>query len=116
MLTQQLLPRLWKDLASCNLSFFLPSAAGFDASYMDPLGHMMLGSEDYRYFTAALQQHAATSPHCQVSCLCTRRALPVLHIWHLCLLGELGNGAGATAEELRCRSYLCQLTGTPHAF
>jgi acetoin utilization deacetylase AcuC-like enzyme len=41
-------------------------AAGFDASYMDPLGHMMLGSEDYRYFTAALQQHAATSPHCQV--------------------------------------------------
>jgi acetoin utilization deacetylase AcuC-like enzyme len=43
-------------------------AAGFDASYMDPLGHMMLGSEDYRYFTAALQQHAASSPHCQVSC------------------------------------------------
>lgn len=40
-------------------------SAGFDASYMDPLGHMMLGSEDYRYFTAALQQHAATSPHCQ---------------------------------------------------
>jgi acetoin utilization deacetylase AcuC-like enzyme len=42
-------------------------AAGFDASYMDPLGRMMLGSEDYRYFTAALQQHAAASPHCQVS-------------------------------------------------
>ena len=23
-------------------------SAGYDASYMDPLGHMMLGSEDYR--------------------------------------------------------------------
>lgn len=32
---------------------------------MDPLGHMMLGSEDYRYFTAMLQQHAQASSHCQ---------------------------------------------------
>jgi hypothetical protein len=31
------------------------AAPGFDANYMDPLGHMMLGSEDFRYFTAALQ-------------------------------------------------------------
>ena len=29
--------------------------AGFDASYMDPLGHMMLGSEDYRYFMQVMQ-------------------------------------------------------------
>ncbi|KAF6262071.1 hypothetical protein COO60DRAFT_1268392 [Scenedesmus sp. NREL 46B-D3] len=40
-------------------------SAGFDASYMDPLGQMMLGSEDYRYFTTALQEHAAASSHCQ---------------------------------------------------
>lgn len=31
---------------------------GYDASYMDPLGHMMLGSEDYRYFMKVLKQHA----------------------------------------------------------
>lgn len=29
-------------------------ASGFDASAMDPLGHMMLSSEDYRYMTQAL--------------------------------------------------------------
>lgn len=28
---------------------------GYDASYMDPLGHMMLGSEDYRYFMQVMQ-------------------------------------------------------------
>ena len=27
-----------------------------DASYLDPLGQMMLGSEDYRYFMTALLQ------------------------------------------------------------
>lgn len=32
-----------------------PPVVGFDASYMDPLGHMMLGSEDYRHFTTVLQ-------------------------------------------------------------
>lgn len=29
--------------------------AGYDANYMDPLGHMMLGSEDYRYFMQVMQ-------------------------------------------------------------
>jgi acetoin utilization deacetylase AcuC-like enzyme len=61
-------------------------AAGFDASYMDPLGHMMLGSEDYRYFTAALQQHAAASPHCQVSWLpSVGMYYDSMHAWKYCL-------------------------------
>lgn len=33
-------------------------ASGFDASAMDPLGHMMLSSEDYRYMTRVLMQIA----------------------------------------------------------
>lgn len=28
---------------------------------MDPLGHMMLGSEDYRYFTSLLKRHAGAA-------------------------------------------------------
>jgi acetoin utilization deacetylase AcuC-like enzyme len=58
--------------------------AGFDASYMDPLGHMMLGSEDYRYFMQVMQVRiddgcaAAAGQSCQdvaetaarVCCVC----------------------------------------------
>eukprot|EP00879_Flechtneria_rotunda_P018807 GHRR01019740.1.p2 GENE.GHRR01019740.1~~GHRR01019740.1.p2 ORF type:complete len:252 (+),score=98.84 GHRR01019740.1:1242-1997(+) len=40
-------------------------SAGFDANYMDPMGHMMLGSEDYRYFTSLLVQHAQATQECQ---------------------------------------------------
>ncbi len=38
-------------------------ASGFDASAMDPLGHMMLSSEDYRYMTNGLLELA--QKHCQ---------------------------------------------------
>ncbi|KAF8062643.1 histone deacetylase-like amidohydrolase [Scenedesmus sp. PABB004] len=39
-------------------------SAGYDASYLDPLGHMMLGSEDFRYFASVLRAHADASPSC----------------------------------------------------
>lgn len=38
-------------------------ASGFDASALDPLGHMMLSSEDYRYMTRGLVQLADKHSH-----------------------------------------------------
>lgn len=44
-------------------------ASGFDASAMDPLGHMMLCSEDYRYMTQGLI--ALANKHCHGRLLMT---------------------------------------------
>lgn len=44
-------------------------ASGFDASALDPLGHMMLSSQDYAYMTDALMAIADT--HCQGRILMT---------------------------------------------
>ncbi|KCV69266.1 hypothetical protein H696_03693 [Fonticula alba] len=40
-------------------------SAGFDASFYDPLSRMMLGSNDYRYFTRTLVDFADASASCQ---------------------------------------------------
>jgi hypothetical protein len=50
-------PADWPDC--CALSGCVFVCTGYDASYMDPLGHMMLGSEDYRYFMQVMQVRAS---------------------------------------------------------
>lgn len=60
--------------------------AGYDASYMDPLGHMMLGSEDYRYFMQVMQVRWRQA---------SLQAAPLLiyKVWcarHCCLSAERG--------------------------
>jgi hypothetical protein len=50
-------------IVSPALDLFRPdlvlASAGYDASYADPIGQMMLGSEDFRFFMASLRASAS---------------------------------------------------------